>query len=155
MKTTVCIFHDTNDSLHDRRVFEIVEEAYGRRQNVVLYTDSEERAAEIDRFLWILRQDSFIPHQVLRHINETVLAPIVILTEEWKPFKSCILVADSHCSIEFACGFSVIHEFVYRTSPQIHESCRDRYRSYSDKKIPVEYLKTGVWQGVPAKIRGE
>ena len=147
MKTTACIFHDTDASLHDRRVFEIVDEAYGRSQNVVLYAGSEERAAEIDRFLWILRQDSFIPHRFARRREEAVAEPVAILTEEWNPYGSAVLIADGHCSIEFALGFSVIHEFVYRSSPGIQQTCRERFRAYREKKIDVEHLKTGVWKG--------
>lgn len=147
MKAAACIFHDTDTSLHDRRVFEIVDEAYGRRQNVVLYAGSEERSAEIDRFLWVLRQDSFIPHRIARYTGEAVSEPVVIVTAEWSPFDSAILVADGHCSIEFAVGFGVIHEFVYRSSPVIQEKCRERFRAYREKKIDVEYLKTGVWKG--------
>jgi len=147
MKATACIFHDTDTALHDRRVFEIVEEAYGRRESVVLFAGSEERSQEIDRLLWILRQDCFIPHRILHQMEEVVSTPVVILMEEWKPFESGILIADGHCGIEFAGGFSVIHEFVYRTSPQVQEICRSRFRAYRDKKIPVEHLKTGVWKG--------
>lgn len=147
MKTAACIFHDTEASIHDRRVFEIVEEAYGRRENVVLYADSEERAVEIDRFLWILRQDSFIPHRFSRLPGEAVPEPVVIITAEWNPFDSAILIADGHCSIEFSLGFGLIHEFVYRSSPRIQEICRERFRAYREKKVDVEYLKTGVWKG--------
>jgi DNA polymerase-3 subunit chi len=148
MKKTACIFHDTASSLHDRRVFEIVEEAYGRREKVLIYADTRDRAAEIDRLLWILRQDSFIPHQILDHEQETVSASVAIVASEWTPFKGAVLIADGHCNIEFACGFDLIHEFVYRTSPEMQETCRSRFRAYRDKEIKVEYLKTGVWKGL-------
>ena len=146
-----CIFHDTAASLHDRRVFEIVEEAYNRREKVVVYTGSEERASEIDRFLWILRQDSFIPHQMMRGHEDSVSVPVAIVTTEWNPLDAGTLIVDGHCSLEFAACFDVIHEFVDRSSPEIQEACRDRFRAYRDKNIPVEYLKTGVWEGVVPK----
>jgi DNA polymerase IIIc chi subunit len=142
-----CIFHDTEASLHDRRVFEIVEDAYSRREKVVVFAGSEGRAAEIDRFLWILRQDSFIPHLVLHGHENSVSVPVAIVTTEWNPYKSCVLIADGRCSLEFSAGFGMIHEFVDRSSPEAQEACRDRFRAYRDKKIPVEYLKTGVWKG--------
>ncbi len=142
-----CIFHDTADTLHDRRVFEIVEEAYNRRKKVVVFADSEDRAMEINRFLWILRQDSFIPHQIFQAPGESVSVPVAIVTTEWNPLDAEILIADGHCSMEFATGFDIIHEFVDRSSPEIQEKCRSRFRLYRDRNIPVEYLKTGVWKG--------
>ena len=148
---SACIFHDTADSIRDRRVFEITEEAYGRRENVVIFAGSEDRAAEIERFLWILKQDSFIPHAILKGNEAAVSFPVAIVTSEWSPYKSAILIADGHCSLDYAAGFQVIHEFVFRSSAEIQEACRNRFRAYRDKKIPVEYLKTGVWTGVGQK----
>jgi DNA polymerase IIIc chi subunit len=132
--------------MHDRRVFEIVEEAYSRREKVIVFAGSEDRAAEIDRFLWILRQDSFIPHQVVRGYEDSVSVPAAIVTTECNPLDAGTLIADGHCSLEFAADFDVIHEFVDHSSPVIKEACRERFRAYRDKSIPVEYLKTGVWK---------
>ena len=142
-----CIFHDTSNALHDRRVFEIVEEAYNRRAEVLIFAGSKERAAEIDRILWIIRQDSFIPHQIVGENEEKISVPVVIVTEERNPHRARILIADGHCSLEFSSGFDLIHEFVYHSSPGIKEACRKRYKSYKDGKVPVEYIKTGVWKG--------
>ena len=139
------IFHDTAAALHDRRVFEIVEEAYNRREKVIVFAGSEDRAVEIDRFLWILRQDSFIPHQVVRGFEDSVPVPVAIVTTECNPLDAVTLIADGHCSLEFAAGFDVIHEFVDHSSNEILEACRERFRAYRDKGVPVEHLKTGVW----------
>jgi DNA polymerase IIIc chi subunit len=142
-----CIFHDTDASLHDRRVFEIVDEAYNRGETVVVFTGTEERAAEIDRFLWILRQESFIPHKIALAQDEKITVPVVIVTSEWNPAGAGILIVDRHCRLEYAAGFDMIHEFVDRSSPETQEACRKRFRAYRDKKISVEYLKTGLWKG--------
>jgi DNA polymerase IIIc chi subunit len=60
---------------------------------------------------------------------------------EQNPLDAKVLVADAHCSIDFALGFDTVHEFVNRSSPQVHESCRERFRAYKDRKIQVEYRK--------------
>jgi len=142
-----CIFHDTSVALHDRRVFEIVEEAYNRRERVLVFAVSDERAAEIDRILWVIRQGAFIPHEIILEKEENLSVPVSIVTKEWNPLSAGILIADGHCSLEFTSGFNMIHEFVYRSSPEIHGVCRDRFRAYRDRNIPVQYLKTGVWNG--------
>ncbi|MEJ2247190.1 MAG: DNA polymerase III subunit chi [Acidobacteriota bacterium] len=142
-----CLFHDTSAALHDRRVFEIVEDAYNSQGKVLIFAESDKRAAEIDRSLWIIRQDSFIPHKIAQEYDRDINVPVAIVTAEWNPLQAAILIADGHCSVEFANGFNIIHEFVYRSSPEIQETCRIRYRAYRDANIPVEYLKTGVWKG--------
>jgi DNA polymerase IIIc chi subunit len=147
-----CLFHDTSAALHDRRVFEIVEDAYNNLGKVLIFSDSDERAAEIDRSLWIIRQDSFIPHKIVQAHDKNIHVPVAIITTEWNPLQAEILIADGHCGLEFAYSFNMIHEFVYRFSPEIQEACRSRYRAYRDGNIPVEYLKTGVWKGnIPEK----
>jgi DNA polymerase IIIc chi subunit len=124
-----CIFHDLAPGRQERRLFEIAEQAYQRRDKVLIYVQDEERAAAIDRILWILKQEAFIPHNIFN------------VTAEENPMDARILIADGHCSLEFACSFDVIHEFVSRASPQIQEACRERFRNYRDRQIPIEHLK--------------
>jgi DNA polymerase IIIc chi subunit len=136
-----CLFHDTNPGQWDRKLFEIVEHAYNQHENVLIYVLNAERAAAIDRFLWILKQESFIPHKIFERNESDSSTTVAIVTSEMNPIDSSILIADGHCSMEFACSFDTVHEFVNRSSPEIHEACRDRYRAYRDKKLPVEHLK--------------
>jgi DNA polymerase-3 subunit chi len=136
-----CIFHDLNPGQRDRKLFEIVEHAYNQHAQTVIYAPNEARAAVIDRFLWILRQESFIPHKIFLKKDPDQSIPVAIVTSEINPVDASILVADGHCSLEFAAGFEMIHEFVDRSSAEIQEACRERFRAYRDRKIPVEHLK--------------
>ena len=138
---TACTFHDTEPALLDRRLFEIVEKAYNQQKKVVVFAQSDQRAAAIDRLLWIHKQECFIPHEIVA--TDYVESPIsvAIVTAEVNPIAAGILVADGHCHLEFALGFDVIHEFVNRSSPQIHAACRDRFRAYRERQIPIQHLK--------------
>ncbi len=136
-----CIFHDAGHSRRERKLFEVVESAYKRKEKVLVYASTEMRANEIDRTLWIHKQESFIPHKICRLNEPDPMVPVVIVTEEINPLGAGILVADGHCSIEFACAFDSIHEFVDRSSPEVQQACRERYRTYRDRALPVEYVK--------------
>lgn len=136
-----CIFHDLNPGQRDRKLFEIVEHAYNQRAHAVIYAPNEARAAVIDRFLWILRQESFIPHKILLRNEPALSVPVAIVTSEINPVGGSILIADGHCGLEFAAGFETIHEFVDRSSAELQEACRERFRAYRDRKIPVEHVK--------------
>jgi DNA polymerase-3 subunit chi len=136
-----CVFHDTGPAAQDRRLFELVEQAYNAREKVIVFAQNGERAAAIDRNLWIMKQEAFIPHRILDKGEADGSVPVGIVIAEWNPLDAKILIADAHCSIDFALGFDTVHEFVSRSSPEIHESCRDRFRAYKDRKARVEYRK--------------
>jgi DNA polymerase IIIc chi subunit len=138
---TGCVFHDTEPSLQDRRLFELVEASYAKRGKVVIFAHSVERAAAIDRFLWILKQEAFIPHAILKEGDSGTNVPVAIVTSESNPIGARVLIADGHCSLGFAFGFDFIHEFVRRSSLEIQEVCRERFRSYRARRASVEYQK--------------
>jgi len=136
-----CIFHDTTPATQDRQLFEIVERAYNRREKVLIFSQSEERATALDRTLWILKQEAFIPHKIILEDRADTEVRVAIVTSEINPIGAGILIADGHCSLDFACGFDSIHEFVNRSSAAVHQACRDRFRDYRARQIPVEYSK--------------
>lgn len=138
---TTCIFHDKDSAEQERQLFEIVEQAYGRREKILVYASDMQRAAELDRILWILKQEAFIPHRILEQKGPAPEVPVGIVISEINPIGAKILVADGHCSLDFACKFESIHEFVNRSSPQMHQACRDRFRDYRSRRINVDYLK--------------
>ncbi len=138
---TACTFHDTDASQQDRRLFEIIEKAYNQRQKVVVFAQTAQRAAAIDRTLWIFKQESFIPHEIFTTGRPEPAVPVAIVTDEVNPIGAGILVADGHCSLDFALSFDIVNEFVNRSSPQIHAACRERFRAYRARAVPVEHLK--------------
>jgi DNA polymerase IIIc chi subunit len=136
-----CIFHDVGPGRQDRRIFEIVEQAYSRNERVLIFTQDEGRASSLDRTLWIIKQEAFIPHKIFNRNEPDSTVPIGIVMDEINPVEARILIADGHCSLDFTCGFDFVHEFVNRSSPQIQEACRDRFRAYRARQMPVEHLK--------------
>ena len=136
-----CMFHDASAATIDRQVFELVESAFSRREKVVIFVQNDQRAAAIDRTLWIMKQEAFIPHRIFGSGDNDPDVPVAIVTGEWNPVSAGVLIAEGHCSLDFACGFETIHEFVNRSSPEIHQACRDRYRDYRQRQVPVEYSK--------------
>jgi DNA polymerase IIIc chi subunit len=136
-----CIFHDVAPERHDRLIFEIVEQAYNRHERVLIFVQNMERAAAIDRTIWTIKQEAFIPHKIFSRTESDSTVPIGIVTEGFNPNEARTLIVDGHCSLDFACGFDQVHEFVNRVSAQMQEACRDRFRAYRDRQINVEHLK--------------
>jgi DNA polymerase IIIc chi subunit len=136
-----CVFHDPGLGRQERVLFEIVERAYNGHEKVLVFAQNEERAVALDRALWILKQEAFIPHKILSRNEPDPTVPVAIVTAEINPIDARILIADGHCSFEFALDFDSVHEFVNRASPELQEACRERFRSYRARQIPVEHLK--------------
>jgi DNA polymerase III subunit chi len=138
---TTCVFYNTSPATHERQLFDIVEQIFNRRERVLIYTRNAERAAAVDRILWISKQEAFIPHKVLGPDDRDPDIRVGIVCGEYNPISATVLIVDGHCSLDYSCGFDSIHEFVNRSSADIQEACRDRYREYRSRQIPVEYTK--------------
>jgi DNA polymerase IIIc chi subunit len=136
-----CTFHDLGTQLRDRKLFELAENAYARNKKVVIFTSTGERAADVDRLLWIMKQEAFVPHRIFAEPGTEHAEPIAIVTREFNPIGAMILIADGHCSLDFAANFEEIHEFVDRSSPGMQQACRDRFRAYRDRQFVMSHLK--------------
>ena len=66
---------------------------------------------------------------------------VLIVTGEINPHEARIIVVDGHCSLAFALGFGVIHEFVNRSTPEIHQACRERFKAYRARQVEAEHLR--------------
>lgn len=143
-----CLFHDVPDNSREFRIFEIAERAYRGKNRVLIFSSDNERAVALDRMLWILRQESFIPHRIFepgeRIDDMEAEVPVGIVTTEENPIGAGVLIADGHCGLDFACGFDTAHEFVDHSSPDRTEACRGRFRDYRAREIPVRYIKNGL-----------
>lgn len=127
-------------------LFEITERAYKDKSKILIFASDMERAEALDRMLWILRQESFIPHRIFEpgEKSKETEVPVGIVTIEENPIEANILIADGHCGLDFACGFDTAHEFVDHSSPQRTESCRERFRNYRERQVPVRHVKSDL-----------
>jgi DNA polymerase IIIc chi subunit len=136
-----CIFHDIEEDRRDQHLFDIVEQAYQGRARILIFAGNEKRASALDKILWIFKQEAFIPHTIIQSLDGNLEIPVAIVVSEINPIKAQILIADGHCSLDFACTFPLIHEFVTHTTPQILETCRERFRAYRTRRLTVEHIK--------------
>ena len=141
-----CLFHDAPDDRRESLLFEIVEQAHRGKNRILVFASDNERAQALDRMLWIFRQESFIPHRIFEpgeKIEDVdAEAPAGIVTTEENPIGANILIADGHCSLDFACGFDTTHEFVDHSSPDRTEACRERFRDYRARQVSVRHVKS-------------
>ncbi len=136
-----CYFIDLNNQDKNKKIFALVEQIYKDKKKAIIYTQSIERAEEIDRILWILKQESFIPHKIFKYEELDALEPIGIVTQEINPINAQIIILDSPCTIEFAKKFSTIYDFVDKTSEETLQKSRERYAKFKKFKYNMFYQK--------------
>lgn len=137
MKT--CYFIDTLDK--NKYIFSLAEQHYKDRIKTVIFTDTKERAEEIDRILWTLKQEAFIPHKIFKYEEPDALESIAITYQEINPIKAETLIMDTPCSISFALKFNTIYDFVDKSSDESLQKSRERYAKFKEMKYNMHYIK--------------
>lgn len=134
-----CYFVDISDK--NKYIFSVVEQIYKDKIKAVIYTDSKERAEEIDKLLWVLKQESFIPHKIFKYEEQDALEPIAIIFEEINPINAETLIMDSPCSVSFASKFKIIYDFVDKSTDETLQKSRERYAKFKELKYNMHYIK--------------
>jgi DNA polymerase-3 subunit chi len=108
----------------------LIEKVWHQNFKIFVQMDSFEQAKQFDDFLWIFKQDSFIPH-ALHSESAHISAPIYIgYDEQWH--KDCsVLINVSETVPPFFDKFQRVAECVGNT-PADREYGRNRYRFYKD-----------------------
>lgn len=132
------IFLNIKEKDKNKLLFELIERFYYEGEKVVIFTSTQERANELDRFIWIYKQESFIPHKIFTYSEEDALEKIAIVYNKLNPFSANVLIVYDKCDLDFALNFEKIYEFVEHTKEAIIES-RKRYKFYKDKGYVMHY----------------
>lgn len=136
-----CTFMDIRTSSREKKIFEIIERLYNDGSTALLFTSSEERANELDSFLWTFRQESFIPHRIFLYDEENPLEKVAIVFREFNPLETKNLIADAPCSLKFALKFDQVYDFVDHSTKEKLEASRERYKIYKGKDFNLHYEK--------------
>lgn len=136
-----CYFFDTVENEKDKLIFELVYKIFKKNRRVVIYTNTEERANDLDRFLWIYKQEAFLPHKIFTYEEKEAIENIAIVTEELNPIEAKEIILDTPCSSNFASNFEVIFDFVDQSSEIRIKESRLRYKLFRDLGYSMHYQK--------------
>ncbi len=131
-------FLNTKNKEKNKIIFELVERLYYEGEKVLIYCKSEERASELDRFLWTYKQESFIPHRIFHYEEAEAPEIIAIVTEEINPIGADSIIVDEKCRLDFSQQFKKIYEFIEQSKEDIIDS-RKRYKFYKDNGFIMHY----------------
>lgn len=136
-----CIFIDTQSKDKDKIIFNIVENNYKNGKKTVIFTADEERANYIDRFLWVFKQESFIPHKIFKYKEEETLESVAIVLEEFNPIDADKVILDAPASLDFVKNFQEVYDFVDYSSKTALQESRMRFKNFRDSGFVMQYQK--------------
>ncbi len=109
----------------------IAGKAWSQGHRVYLHTNSDAEARQLDRLLWTHRDDSFIPHGLLKE-SDIELTPVLIGYGEEAGDEHDVLINVATGVPPFFSRFSRVAELI-DNDPAVKADGRQRYRTYRDR----------------------
>ena len=117
-------------------VCRLAEKAYLQRHKVYIHTNSPEETEQLDRFMWLFKAGSFLPHCPYG-ADDMVDTPIIIGHEQAPEQDTDILINLSAQVPGFYSRFDRVVEFV-SGDEATRQQARERYKHYRDRGYQVD-----------------
>lgn len=114
-------------------------EKIDKQQPVYIFVNSQDEAERLDTLLWTYRDDSFIPHQLLR-TDDDMPPPIQIGHREPPASLRGTLINLRQEIPAFFKQFDPMIEIVF-SDPVMQQLARERYRQYRDQGCDIQTYK--------------
>lgn len=111
-------------------------------QNGVILTESQEKTAYIDDFLWSFEDDSWIPHSSLKDGNENIQPFFITHTlENPNNAKILILLCAFENIIDQNLGFERTLDLFDGNNPETLAKARKRWKNAKEKGYELHYFQ--------------
>ena len=123
-----------------RTACRLAEKAWQKGHHVFIHTESMQAARSIDDMLWTYRQDSFVPHALLRErlqVDAECLEPVLVGDGTVEPADIDVLINLAETVPPFAARSTRVAEIV-AADESARRAGRSRYRDYRDRGIPIQ-----------------
>jgi len=127
----------------EKYVCDIVEKLYLLHKKVHVFTALPKTAAHLDQLLWSWKQDSFIPHGILRESEEET---VTILNGQAPDEAADALILFDPQEEAHISSYHLIVDFAELYDKQRLAASRQRYKAVRDSgKYEVYFLKLGAF----------
>lgn len=123
-----------------RTACRLAEKAWQRGHRVFIHADSPSMARSVDDMLWTYRQDSFVPHAMLRgrvEVPADRAEPVLVGDGTTEPAEIDVLINLAEDVPDFAARSARIAEIVPGDDSG-RRSGRERYRAYRERGLHIE-----------------
>lgn len=146
MEKTRIIFIDLSISNKIRYICDIVEKLYDEGLFVTIYAGEKRTAENIDRQLWVWKQESFIPHSITDSLEHTKDESIIITTNPDIGSGGGALILYDPLPMDKFENYTLIIDFAEVYSSDLLQKSRQRFKEIRDsEKYRLEYKKLGAF----------
>ena len=139
MQVDFYILESTAEQERLRTACRLAEKAWQKGHRVFIHTESTLAAKSVDDMLWTYRQDSFVPHALLRERQETAAdecEPVLVGDGSAEPADLDVLINLGESVPPFAERCARVAEIV-SGDDSARRAGRTRYRDYRDRGIDI------------------
>ncbi|MDK2777560.1 MAG: DNA polymerase III subunit chi [Pseudomonadota bacterium] len=127
---------------HDERALfacRLAEKAFSRGNRVLIQTDSEQAARQLDELLWTFREESFIPHALLSGDDAADDCPVNIGWQQDPGHHHDVIL---NLSAEMPSFFGRFQRFINIVIQQddVLDYTRNHYRFLKDRGYPINNI---------------
>lgn len=120
----------------------LIEKAYLNQDRVYIHTNSKEEAERLDLLLWTFKDDSFLPHNLYRHDDQSP-PPIQIGYENAPKEHTHLLLNLSQQFPDFYPQFNQVIEIVF-SDATVQQLARERFKQYREQGHEINTHKLKV-----------
>ena len=136
------VFYDVAPDAWDAWLHKLASAAWDRTgARLLIMVDGPDRADALDAALWTFREESFLPHEVVR--GDAPLtdpdARVLISWDESNPHGANLLALDSPVDLDFASSFEVVMDVVDRRSEERLVASRERFKAWRSRGVSPEH----------------
>jgi len=121
---------------------QLVEDLHQNNQQIYIHAKSLQEAEQLDNLLWTFKAESFIPHNLYRHSDQSP-PPVQIGFSEAPERHKNILVNVSQIAPSFYQQFAHLIEVVF-ADPAAQQAARERYKQYRSQGFEINTHKLKV-----------
>lgn len=144
MANPTIFFIELNIPNKFRHTCDIIENFYEKNVTTTVYVSDNKNASNLDRQLWVWKQESFIPHIILNNFAESPEESIIITTHDTFPILTeALILFDPYFSDSFN-QYKYIIDFAEIYHPEKLKLSRERYKELKNLgQCNLEFFKLG------------
>ena len=136
-------FYDVQPEDRWPLIAKMAEAAWGKGKRLVIHCANNAIARELDEYLWVFREDAFIPPERIGPNDDTCpdSATIRIVSQATNTGEADVLVMESPVSLELARRYATVIDMVDHRDESGEDKSRQRFKAWRAQGVTPLYKK--------------
>jgi DNA polymerase-3 subunit chi len=137
------VFIVLSSAVKEKIVCDLAEKCFLSHKRVVILVKDENEAQQIDKLLWMWKQQSFVPHRYSESLDESFAESVVITTQVNKNPDFDILLTLHPVDWDILVKFGMVIDFAEKYDSHALQESRNRFRNFKEKGVSVSSMQPG------------